>query len=361
MQKPLFAIHSKLFGPDELMMEEIQATPSQAQRNWMALKFGMFVHFGINTYFDTEWSDGTLDAQKFDPKELDTDQWCRVAKAAGMRYIVITAKHHDGFCLWPSQYTDYSVAASPFFKGDVIADLAESASRHDLKLGLYYSLWDRNCALHDQNDLAYVEYMKNQLDELLSNYGPIVCLWFDGFWKKQSTGWTKKVSDDIGEHLIGINAVDREDQFIHAWRMEGSYRWQMDHVYGFIKERQPDCLVMNNATSAYKGVPLHPVDARCAEKLKAVQADRTIWRWLGKDVFLPLQIETTLSNRGKPPFPSGNWFWHPNDHSVLSREEILNLRHIASQMNANLLLNCGIMANGKLRPEDEGALLVSYS
>lgn len=329
------------------------AEPDAAQKAWLDLKFGMFLHFGINTYYDMEWSDGTLDPVKFNPGELDTDQWCRTAAQAGMKYIVIITKHHDGFCLWPTKYTSYSVKSTPF-KGDVVGEVVESAGKYGLKAGLYYSLWDRHEKIHDTDEFAYVEFMKNQIRELLTNYGEIVELWFDGFWKKQQSGWEKKITNETGEKVVGTPAsIERDNNFIRSWRNEGAYRWQMDHLYQYIKSLQPDCIVMNNSTTAYPGVPLHPVDARSGEKYTKVNPnDQKVWNWLGKDIYLPMQIETTMSVKGNSQFPSGNWFWHEADHSVLSKDKILSYLDIANQMEANLLLNCGPMASGKLRPED---------
>lgn len=331
--------------------------PSSIQKAWMDLKFGMFIHFGINTYYDLEWSDGTLDPSKFNPVALDTDQWCQVAVQAGMKYIVVITKHHDGFCLWPGQYTDYSVKSTPY-KGDLLEEVAKSASKYGLKVGFYYSLWDRHEKSHDTNEFIYIEFMKNQIRELLTNYGEIVELWFDGFWKKQQTGWEKPITNSTCEKITGtLDCKSRDEKFIQSWRNEGAYRWQMDHLYQYIKSLQPNCLVMNNSTTAYPGVPLHPVDVRSGEKYTKVNPnDQKIWKWLGKDVYLPMQIETTMSIKGNKQFPSGNWFWHEEDHSVLPKEMISSYLKIAEQMDANLLLNCGPMANGKLRPEDVDVL-----
>lgn len=328
---------------------------SAAQKAWMDLKFGMFIHFGINTYYDLEWSDGTLDPKAFNPEKLDTDQWCRTALDAGMKYIVLITKHHDGFCLWPSKHTSYTVAATPW-KGDLVTEVANSAAKYGLKFGLYYSLWDRNQKLHDTDEPAFVDWMKLQLAELLENYGEIVELWFDGFWKKQNHGWTKKQEID-GEAEFMEKNHQRDLDFIHAWRMEGAYRWQMDHLYQLIKSIQPNCLVMNNATTSYPGVPLHPVDIRSGEKYTSPNKnDVKVWNWLNGQVYLPLQIETTMSVKGNEQFKSGNWFWHEWDHSVASKETILSYLEVAEKMEANLLLNCGPMANGLLRPEDESTL-----
>jgi alpha-L-fucosidase len=312
----------------------------------MDLGFGLFVHFGINTYYDVEWSDGTLDPARVAPERLDTDQWCRAAAAAGMKYVVLVTKHHDGFCNWPTKQTSYSVAATPF-RGDVVGALANSAHKHGLRLGFYYSLWDRREPTHDRDEDAYVEFMTRQLTELLTGYGPVAELWFDGFWKKQRTGWK-----------TAAGATPTPEAFVRAWRDEGAFRWQMDHLYQFVKRLQPDCMVMNNATTEFPGVPLHPVDVRCGEKATGAGEDRKVWPFAGRDVYLPLQIETTLSQKGpKGSFESGSWFWHPWDHSVASREQILGWLATAGRLQANLLLNAGPMASGRLRPEDERALL----
>ncbi|MGF1635525.1 MAG: alpha-L-fucosidase [Cyclobacteriaceae bacterium] len=348
------AIVSAGHRPQIITNDEIIVEPSAAQKAWMDMKFGMFIHFGINTYYDVEWSDGTLDPAKFNPTKLNTDQWCAAAKEAGMKYIVLITKHHDGFCLWPSKHTKYSVAATPY-KGDVVAEVVNSANKYGLKVGLYYSLWDRHEKSHDEDEYAYVDFMKLQLEELLTGYGPMVEMWFDGFWKKQQHGWAKKITDDMGENVAGASRA-RDEDFIQSWRNEGAYRWQMDHLYQFIKKLQPDCLVMNNATTAFPGVPLHPVDIRSGEKYTSVKEDKKVWSWLGKDVYLPMQIETTLSVKGDKKFPSGNWFWHEWDKSVASKETILNYLNVAEKMEANLLLNAGPDDKGRLRKVDEKAL-----
>jgi alpha-L-fucosidase len=347
----IIAAERSIIKPDET---DEPVRPTAAQKAWMDLGFGMFIHYGINTYYDKEWSDGTLDPSVIDPQELDTDQWCTTAKAAGMKYIVLVTKHHDGYCNWPTNYTDYSVNATPS-KKDITGELVNSARKHGLKVGFYYSLWDRHEKLHDEDEYKYVlDFMKPQLEELLTNYGEVAELWFDGFWKKQQTGWAKPITDDMGEKVHGTpESEGREDNFVKSWRMEGAYRWQMDHIYQFVKTLQPDCMVMNNATTSYPGVPLHPVDIRSGEKYtRPNKNDRKVWNWLGKDVYLPLQIETTMSVKGNKKFKTGNWFWHDWDHSVADKELIKTYLGVSKQMQANLLLNCGPMANGRLRPED---------
>jgi alpha-L-fucosidase len=327
--------------------------PSPTQEAFMKLKFGMFIHFGINTFNDKEWSYGDLPLSSFNPDSVSTDHWCRIAKKAGINYLIFTTKHVDGFCNWKTGYTDYCVSNTPY-KKDIVAQLAASCKKYGLKLGLYYCLWDENQPTFKKDEHAYNEYVRNQITELLTNYGDIVCLWFDGFWKRQQSGW-KRTKAKEGEDISKIRFSD-EENFINAWRKEGAYRLEWDRLYLLIKSLQPDCIVFNNTTTAYKGVPLFPVDARPAEKGVNLKSDTTIWNWLGKQVYLPLEIETTLSQKGDKLFPSGNWFWHEWDHSVATIEQVIDWAKKAKRLNANLVINVGPMSNGKLRPED-GELL----
>ncbi len=343
---PFSLLPSFNFSPD----------PSEIQKSWMELKFGMFIHFGINTYYDREWSDGSLDPYRVNPVKLDTDRWCQVAKSAGMNYILIVAKHHDGFCLWPSRHTDYTINRS-LYNRDIIAAITNSVTKYGLKIGFYYSLWDQRESFKTPEEWKSIEYIENQLQELLTNYGPVVEIWFDGFWARQQSGWERKDEGTDDEKLSGEGLVSREEVFIHAWRMEGAYRWQIDHLYNVVKSLQSDCLVMNNSTGSYPGVPLFPVDIRNGEKYTNLSQDRKIWNWLGKDIYLPLQIETTLSTKGNQRFPTGNWYWHEWDHSVISKKEINSYLETAKKMNANLLLNAGPDHEGRLRKEDEEVLL----
>ncbi len=156
-------------------------TPSRAQLEWQQDELAMFLHFGVNTFTDREWGDGTEDPPIFAPANLDARQWARAARAAGFRAMILTAKHHDGFCLWPTATTEHSVANSPFRggKGDVVREFTDACGAEGLKAGLYLSPWDRNASVYGDSQ-RYNDFYIAQLTELLTRYGPIAEVWFDG-------------------------------------------------------------------------------------------------------------------------------------------------------------------------------------
>ncbi len=304
-----------------------EVKPTPAQEEWLRLRFGLFIHFGINTFNDAEWSDGTLDPMTFNPAKFDAEQWCRAAKDAGMKYILVVTKHHDGFCLWPSRWTDYHVGASPF-KKDVLKLIADAALKYGLKLGWYYSLWDRNYPGYD-NDHAYAIYMKRQLAELLTNYGEIIQLWFDGGWKKG-----------------GVHYQD-------------SYRWYWREIYEHIKAIQPDCLVADNATSGRSGeIAMWPCDFRIGERKVPTENDRKIWYCGGIGDHLPYECCNTLSKGGTGTgmFAGGKWFWHKDDTTAKDPEWVIEQLNACNERGANFVLNAGPTSEGLLRDVDVACL-----
>ncbi len=158
------------------LREAASVKPSQKQLDWFAMEYYAFVHFGPNTFTDKEWGDGTENPGVFNPMNLDCDQWVEAIKAAGMKGMVLTAKHHDGFCLWPSKYTEHSVKNSPCSK-DVVWEAAQACKRGGIKFGFYLSPWDRNSKYYGTPE--YNDYFCNQLTELLTQYGEIFYVWFD--------------------------------------------------------------------------------------------------------------------------------------------------------------------------------------
>ncbi|MBN9296940.1 MAG: alpha-L-fucosidase [Filimonas sp.] len=171
--------------------------PSPRQQEWADLEFYLFAHFGPNTFTDLEWGKGTEHEEVFNPSQLDCRQWCRIAKAAGAKGIIITAKHHDGFCLWPSKYSKHTVRESKWKdgKGDVLKELNEACKEYGLKMGVYLSPWDRNHPTYGTE--AYNEVFINMMKEVVSRYGPYFEFWWDGAngegpnGKKQEYDWKK--------------------------------------------------------------------------------------------------------------------------------------------------------------------------
>lgn len=197
---------------DDIVEVAANITPSPRQLRWQELEFIAFFHFGINTFTGREWGDGSEDPRLFNPTEFDARQWVRVCKESGIEQVVLTAKHHDGFCLWPSQYTDHSVKQSPWKegKGDVVKEVAEACREFDLGFGVYLSPWDRNSSVYGDSP-KYNEYFMNQLTELLTNYGKVDEVWFDGA---------------CGEGPNGKRQV---------------YDWEA--YYGLIRELQPEAVI----------------------------------------------------------------------------------------------------------------------
>ena len=186
-------------------LEPLAPTPTPEQRAWQELELTLFVHFGMNTFTDREWGTGKEAPQAFNPTALDCRQWARAARAGGFKLMILTAKHHDGFCLWPSRFTEHSVKHSPWKngQGDVVSEFTEACRAEGLKVGLYLSPWDRHEPSYGTD--AYNTHFTNQLGELLTHYGPVDEVWFDGACGEGPNG--KKQVYDWPSYYATIRAL----------------------------------------------------------------------------------------------------------------------------------------------------------
>ncbi|ABM06431.1 alpha-L-fucosidase [Paenarthrobacter aurescens] len=288
--------------------------PTPAQVRWQQLEFGVFIHYGINTFAGKEWSDGTVPASIFNPTELDAGSWVRAAKEAGARYLVLTAKHHDGFCLWPTVTTDYSVASSPWRdgQGDVVREAADACAEHGIGLGLYLSPWDRNAECYN-DPAAYDDFYVQQLTELCTGYGPLMELWFDG-----------------------AGSVGRE------------YDW--GRIIAVVKEHQPEAMIFNMGQPTIRwvgnenGLASDPVNY-VVDRTSDTQYTETSSGLLA-ELYLPPECDVSI-RRG--------WFWHPDDQPK-SVEHLLAIYYQSVGMGANLLLNLPPDSRGRLPDEDSARL-----
>ena len=298
------------------------------------MEYYAFIHFSLNTYTDQAWGFGDEDINLFNPIELDARQWARICKEAGMKGIIITAKHHSGFCLWPSDYTEYSVKNAPWKdgKGDVVRELAEACEEYGLKLGIYVSPWDRNHP--DYGKPEYITYFRNQIKELLTNYGPIFEIWFDG--ANGGTGY-----------YGGANENRKIDRTTY-------YDWKP--TYKMIRELQPDIVIWNDggdrADLRWVGTEGGYVGETNWSLLNGT--GEVEWGMLhfgleNGDSWVPGEVNTSI----RP-----EWFYHPvEDDKVKTVPKLMETYYNSIGRNGTLLLNFPIMPNGLIHENDEKAAL----
>lgn len=316
--------------------EPLSPLPSARQLQWQGMEFYAFVHFNMNTFTDMEWGTGGESPELFNPTELDCRQWAKVCKDAGMKGIILTAKHHDGFCLWPSVYTEHSVKNSPWKdgKGDVVQELADACREYGLKMGLYLSPWDRNHA--DYGTDSYITYYRNQLTELMTSYGEVFEVWFDG--ANGGTGYYGGANED--------RRVDRQTY----------YEWPVTRQ--IVRELQPDAVMFSDAGP----------DVRWVGN-EAGWAGETNWSLLRRDEFYPgspnYKELTSGHENGTHWVPAEvdvsirpGWYYHPSeDQKVKSARQLVDIYYNSIGRNASLLLNFPVDRRGLIHEKDVEQLM----
>jgi alpha-L-fucosidase len=307
--------------------------PSDNQLRWQKMEYYAFIHYSINTYTDMAWGLGNEDPKLFNPDKLDCRQWARICKEAGMKGIIFTAKHHSGFCLWPSKYTDYSVKNAPWRngKGDVVRELADACKEYGLKFGVYLSPWDRNHA--DYGKPEYITYFRNQLTELLTNYGDIFEVWYDG-------------ANGGSGYYGGANETRKIDAKTY-------YDWL--NTYKLVRKLQPNIVIWNDggdrADLRWVGTEAGYVGETNWSLLNAtgdVPEDMLRHGVENGNAWVPGEVNTSI----RP-----EWFYHEReDTKVKTLPQLMDLYYNSIGRNGTLLLNFPIMPNGLIHPRDEKAV-----
>ncbi|NOX54103.1 MAG: alpha-L-fucosidase [Planctomycetes bacterium] len=289
-----------------------ERTPAIAR--YQRLRFGMFIHFTIKTFVDGPFWDvmrGPLaPADRFAPSKLDVDQWIRTARAAGMRYAVLTAKHYLGFALWDSRCTDYDIGASPV-SVDIVERFVTACRKYGLAPGLYYALGADVAHRRDKkmNEAEYFDHARKQITELLSNYGPVLVMWFDAMGKVPPERWRG--------------------------------------IYETVKSLQPDCLVVTNHGHGSNGTRIRfwPTDVIGAERTLPPPEGHDPWMsHKGKKYYIPME---TCDTSAVGTFSKG-WFWEPGEQMKEVQRELLPLYRRTTERHANLLLNVAIDREGRV-------------
>lgn len=311
--------------------------PTERQLAWQNMEQYAFVHFTTNTFTGKEWGYGDEDPDIFNPSELNTDQWVKTFKEAGLKGAILTCKHHDGFCLWPSQYTDHSVKDSKWKegKGDVVKEVRESCIKYELKFGVYLSPWDRNHA--DYSTQSYVEYYRSQIRELFDNYGPVFEMWFDG-----ANG---------GDGFYG-GAKEKRN-------IDGSTYYDWPQTIKMVQEIEPKIVFFSDAG---------PDIRWCGNESGYV--GETNWSFLTTDTLFAgkPRINALLnqgSEDGKQWIPAEvdvsirpGWFYHSAEDSLVKTPEQLFDIYLSSVgRGANLILNIPPDQRGLLHENDVKSLM----
>lgn len=322
------------------IFEAAHVCPSSQQLAWQRLEMMVFFHFTVNTFTDREWGEGTEDPCVFNPTELDTRQWLRIASEAGVGLAILTAKHHDGFCLWPSTYTEHSIKHSPYRdgQGDVVREFVEACHEFNVKVGLYLSPWDRHETTYGSD--AYNDYFTNQLTELLTHYGPIAEVWFDGACGEGPNG-KRQVYD--WERYYRVIRTLQPDAVIAISGPD--VRW-VGNEHGIAREDEWSVVpaaALDRKSQQQETLRPDIGDARApnlGSRERLVQAERLVW--------YPAECDVSI----RP-----GWFYHrPEDTQVKSPEALVELYFKSVGRNAILLLNLPPDRRGLIHKNDVRSL-----
>lgn len=314
--------------------------PSPRQLRWQQLELTAFFHYGINTYTDKEWGTGKEDPKLFNPSNLDPDQWVRIAKESGFKQVILTAKHHDGFCLWPTKTTTHSVITSPWKngKGDVVALVAEACKKYNMGFGIYLSPWDMNSTKYGTS--AYDGFFINQLTELLTEYGKVDEVWFDGANGEGPNG--KKQDYDFN----GWYALIRKLQPSAVIAIMGpDVRWVGTET-GYGRETEWSVLPADNldqngiSSDSQKDINIKPAGFLRGQDIgsrdRLANARSLVW----------YPAETDVSIRP-------GWFYHEKEDSqVKSAEKLMDIYYSSVGRNSVLLMNIPPNKNGLISDAD---------
>ncbi len=335
-------------GTDEatVVAQAAQVAPSPRQLAWQELEFAAFAHFGMNTFTDHEWGDGKEDEALFNPTDFDARQWVQACKDAGITLLILTAKHHDGFCLWPSVHTEHSVKNSPWRdgKGDVVREVSDACREGGIKFGVYLSPWDRHEKTYGDSP-AYNAYYMNQLRELLTQYGPIADVWMDGACGEGANGKKQEYDWD------GFFAVVRELQPEATISICGpDVRWCGNEA-GECRDSEWSVLptFVGAIPPAPDAVDMHPIPCNAMEK---DLGSRAVLRNAAAKgaclVWYPSQVDTSI----RP-----GWFYHANeDDKVKPLAHLLDIYYGSVGGNSQLLLNIPPDRRGRFHDNDAARL-----
>ncbi len=321
-----------------------QVVPHERQISFQQLEFYAFIHFTVNTFTDREWGDGSEKPEIFDPKKLDAEQWARAVKSAGMRGLILTCKHHDGFCLWQTKLTEHSVAVSPWKngKGDVVREVSDACRKYGLKFGVYLSPWDMNCPLYGQGK-AYDDYFVGQLTELLTDYGEVFSVWFDGACgegpngKKQYYDWERYYS--MIRQLQPNACISVCGPDIRWCGNEAGYTRPAEWSVVPKRARDSEIIAEKSQHADNEEFRQRRVDARDSDlgSRKILENEQEL-------IWYPAEVNTSI----RP-----GWFWHESENdNVRSLDELVNIYNNSVGGNATFLLNIPPTKEGLLHQND---------